>query len=341
MGTVAGEFDLHELAVEDARRRTSARRSRTTARTAGSSCCAPRPPTTSARRSSSARSTSSSAPTTSSPSATARRPTSATPAAAWRSVPSCCARPPASCGRCSTRSSTTTSRWWGAGERHRRGRGGGLRPPARPDRARLLPAPRGRAFFRAVHPLLAPLELVEHGGFPVGDALHPYFRDVADHVRRVTRSCWSTRAAHRRARGEHRGHRPAPERGGPQGLRLGGDRHRADADRHRLRDELRAHARAELAARLPRSRCAHGQRRRTTLWRFLQGVGWLSGACRVDEDVARVVEDDDAAVRQPLRGRPVAGSRRWWAGRPSSSSPATAADAAGREARRARQAARR
>jgi magnesium transporter len=41
-------------------------------------------------------------------------------------------------------------------------------------------------FFRAVHPLLAPLEALERGTFgDVHPALRPYFRDVADHVRRV------------------------------------------------------------------------------------------------------------------------------------------------------------
>ena len=41
-------------------------------------------------------------------------------------------------------------------------------------------------FFRAVHPLLAPLEAGERGGFPdVGSELRPYFRDVRDHLRLV------------------------------------------------------------------------------------------------------------------------------------------------------------
>jgi magnesium transporter len=41
-------------------------------------------------------------------------------------------------------------------------------------------------FYRAVHPLLAPLAGVERGAFTeVGPELHPYFRDVHDHLRLV------------------------------------------------------------------------------------------------------------------------------------------------------------
>jgi magnesium transporter len=41
-------------------------------------------------------------------------------------------------------------------------------------------------FYRAVHPLLAPLDMVERGSFvDVDDALVPYVRDVHDHVRLV------------------------------------------------------------------------------------------------------------------------------------------------------------
>jgi magnesium transporter len=41
-------------------------------------------------------------------------------------------------------------------------------------------------FYRAVHPLLAPLEALERGGFPsVDPGLLRYFRDVNDHVRRI------------------------------------------------------------------------------------------------------------------------------------------------------------
>jgi magnesium transporter len=41
-------------------------------------------------------------------------------------------------------------------------------------------------FYRAVHPLLAPLDALERGSFvPVDDPLVPYLRDVHDHVRLV------------------------------------------------------------------------------------------------------------------------------------------------------------
>jgi magnesium transporter len=41
-------------------------------------------------------------------------------------------------------------------------------------------------FYRAVHPLLAPLDGVERGAFTeVGPELHPYFRDVHDHLRLI------------------------------------------------------------------------------------------------------------------------------------------------------------
>ena len=41
-------------------------------------------------------------------------------------------------------------------------------------------------FHRAIAPLLVPLELLERGGYPqIPDELRPFFRDVADHARRV------------------------------------------------------------------------------------------------------------------------------------------------------------
>jgi magnesium transporter len=39
--------------------------------------------------------------------------------------------------------------------------------------------------YRALHPLLAPLEAMERGEFDSNPALRRYFRDVADHVRRL------------------------------------------------------------------------------------------------------------------------------------------------------------
>jgi magnesium transporter len=49
-------------------------------------------------------------------------------------------------------------------------------------------------FHRAISPLLVPLELLERGAFPqIPDELRPYFRDVADHARRVDEQVMSQR----------------------------------------------------------------------------------------------------------------------------------------------------
>jgi magnesium transporter len=49
-------------------------------------------------------------------------------------------------------------------------------------------------FHRSVFPLLGPLEALEHGAFPViPDVLRRYFRDVADHSRRVDEQIHSQR----------------------------------------------------------------------------------------------------------------------------------------------------
>jgi magnesium transporter len=48
--------------------------------------------------------------------------------------------------------------------------------------------------YRAVHPLLAPLDILERGGFePVDPGLLRYFRDIADHVRRIQEEIFSQR----------------------------------------------------------------------------------------------------------------------------------------------------
>ena len=90
VASLASEFQLHELAVEDAivahQRPKLERYGDTLLRRAP-----PGPlPRRRSRRSSSARSTSSSAPTSCSPFATARRPTSARSGGAWRASPNCC-----------------------------------------------------------------------------------------------------------------------------------------------------------------------------------------------------------------------------------------------------------
>jgi magnesium transporter len=49
-------------------------------------------------------------------------------------------------------------------------------------------------FHRSVFPLLAPLESLEHGAYPLmPDELRRYFRDVADHTRRVVEQIHSQR----------------------------------------------------------------------------------------------------------------------------------------------------
>ena len=48
--------------------------------------------------------------------------------------------------------------------------------------------------YRAVHPLLGPLDVLERGGFePLDPALLRYFRDVTDHVRRVQEEIYAQR----------------------------------------------------------------------------------------------------------------------------------------------------
>jgi magnesium transporter len=48
--------------------------------------------------------------------------------------------------------------------------------------------------YRAVHPLLGPLDVLERGGFePLDPGLLRYFRDITDHVRRVQEEIYSQR----------------------------------------------------------------------------------------------------------------------------------------------------
>jgi magnesium transporter len=49
-------------------------------------------------------------------------------------------------------------------------------------------------FYRAVHPLLAPLESIERGFYPqIGEHLRPFFRDVNDHLKLVNEEVSSQR----------------------------------------------------------------------------------------------------------------------------------------------------
>ena len=70
------------------------------------------------------------------------------------------------------------------------------------------------------------------------------------------------------------GQRP-PERGRAQDLGGGGDHRRADHDRRHLRHELRAHARAGLAARLPAQCWPRWLAVCFALYRYFKRAGWL------------------------------------------------------------------
>ena len=118
-----------------------------------------------------------------------RRPATCTArGCGWSAAPSCSRRAPARCcGRSWTRSSTTTrrsSRAWRATSR-RSSRRCSAAPPRRPSGSTSCAA-RRRDFYRAVHPLLAPLDAIERGAYaPIGAELRTYFRDVNDHLKLV------------------------------------------------------------------------------------------------------------------------------------------------------------
>ena len=82
------------------------------------------------------------------------------------------------------------------------------------------------------------------------------------------------RAPRRRAAGEPDPGDRAPERGHAEDLRLGRDHRRADRGRRDLRDELRAHARARVALRLS-GRAAADPRVCVGLYVRFRRVGWL------------------------------------------------------------------
>ena len=69
----------------------------------------------------------------------------------------------------------------------------------------------------------------------------------------------SPRAPHDRSRGQPLPHCGPPERGHEEARRVGGDPRRPDLDRGHLRDELRVHAGAPLALRLPGGGGRHGR----------------------------------------------------------------------------------
>jgi CorA-like Mg2+ transporter protein len=108
-------------------------------------------------------------------------------------------------------------------------------------------------FHRAVSPSLVPLESLEHGACTtVDEQLRRYFRDIADHARRVDDQVIGQRElltsileANLAPPGRQ------PERGHPQHLRVRGDHRRPDLPRQHLGHELRAHAGAAPALGIP------------------------------------------------------------------------------------------
>ncbi len=123
-------------------------------------------------------------------------------------------------------------------------------------------------FQRAARPLLKVVDELTHGfdRYGTDEELRRRMRDVADHLTQVVERVDGFRHLLQniltvnatlvsQAQNEEMRSLTAAElraeRGDQAGLRLGGHPVRADPDRHRLRDELRPHAGAGLAVRLP------------------------------------------------------------------------------------------
>ena len=107
-------------------------------------------------------------------------------AAAARAAPAAAARPgrPRRCGRSSTRSSTTTRRWSRALERDIEEVEQTVFAAASAPTERIYQLRREVTdFYRAVHPLLTPVEALARGSLlHAAPELREYFRDVADHL---------------------------------------------------------------------------------------------------------------------------------------------------------------
>ena len=131
-------------------------------------------------------------------------------------------------------------------------------------------------FHRAVWPLLNPLETLEQGGFErVPEELRSFFRDVADHARRVDEQVsGSARALDQRAPGEPVPGQRQPERGGEEDLGDRGNRRRTDLHRLGLRHELRPHARVALAVWVSAVSSRDGAGR---AWRWSSSSGGSTG----------------------------------------------------------------
>ena len=196
------------------------------------------------------------------------------------SSPSCCAsaRPPP-CGPSWTRSSTTTrpsSR--GSRTTSRRSRRPSSRAAATRRAASTSCAASWPRFYRAVHPLLTALDVLEsrtRGEHPEAAAQPPARRRGPRQARRG-----GDRDAARRA-GEHlpgqpRRHQPAAERRRAQDLRLGGDHRRADVHGQSIWGMNFKHM-PELAWRVgyPLALAAMLARAALVLYRALRRAGWL------------------------------------------------------------------
>ena len=142
-------------------------------------------------------------------------------------------------------------------------------------------------FRRATQPLAdalpSYLERTRAHGLP--DAILPFFRDVADHLRLVNdhvesydRLLTDVLSAHLASVSVQAERRHAPD------LRLGRDRGGADDDRRHLRHELRVHARADrqrpprrrrVQVRLLRRAARHGLRHASGSTAPFKRSGWL------------------------------------------------------------------
>ena len=136
--------------------------------------------------------------------------------------------------------------------RHRGGRGERLRrrPPTPTERIYFLKR-EVIEFHRAVGPLLAPLRATRAAARTrrIADELRRYFRDVADHARRVDEQVNSQRELLTSILEANLALVSVSQNEVvKRDLRLGGDHRRADLHRQRLRDELRAHAGARAGS---------------------------------------------------------------------------------------------
>ena len=133
-------------------------------------------------------------------------------------------------------------------------------------------------FHHATSPLLAPLESLERGAFPnIGEQLRRYFRDVADHARRVDEQVTAQRElltsileANLALLGVQ------AERGRAGDIRLRGDHRRAHLPRLGLGDELRRTCPSSTSTwGYPAALAADGARASSSLHRFFRRIHWL------------------------------------------------------------------